>query len=475
MRNESGTAVNPGRHSKTKNSPSGWAMRWKPPGVPRFFATAGLIFLPMNTPTKDYLDNAICFIALTVAVLAGICHIYPKIRHKFSKLRGKGYSWKIASLVILAGCLFSIGVGTLVLYLFDYFFAEKPTWLSFAMFAMFPVLVYAVVPLVAAAATLLPDRRASIAGRERDEWKLDLRVAYGLAGLFWVPIPVLLLWHPAGAGAAGLFAVSLILALSGWFFFALAHNLKRRVAAAKYLKSSKTIGAHVLYLREFEHEREPFIYGSPLLALWPRGQNALLPAVPREPVKPRNLLLDMVMLRGSSTTITFEQYLSPAIESGLAPLVALGRPDDYLPPSGALREYATDHIWQERFKELAFRSKAILLQAGSSQSLNWELSLLLSKGLASKLFVVLGPLAFGPTGPHGQWLQKLNNWVAFGLEPLDWSRFIAAMRMAGYNIAPHRPTLPALLAFDRDGNSHELAGGFKTPEEYVRAIKRWLS
>jgi hypothetical protein len=398
--------------------------------------------------------------------------------HSFRKIRRKGHRLPIAILVMIAGFLFGAVIAGLAVYSLlgpSVFNCENPSELSVAAsicLFFFAAAVFSVV-LIAGIATLLPQRRSRIAGQRR-EWKRDQKLAYRLATFFLALFAVLLLWRSRweywspNLDTGWVDAMLLWSAAGGglalWGARALA---KRAAAAGQYLKPSETSERFVLYLREFERERRPFVVRSE---------------------QPRQPCLDAALkLLGpysftpyeNSTPLTLEQYLSPALESGLAPLVALGRPDDYLPPSGAAREYVADQVWQERFEDLAIRSIAVLLLPGSSNSLNWELGFLLSEGLAPKLFLVFGSLAFSRGALQPKWVQKLMSTFdiarTMDYQPLDWSRFVAATRAAGYNLAPRAPTRSAVIAFDREGNSFELPGAFVTPQEYVQAIKAWLN
>jgi len=224
-----------------------------------------------------------------------------------------------------------------------------------------------------------------------------------------------------------LFAVILVLGLYGGTFLVLARKLAKRVAVARYFNPSQTSEPSILYLRGFEHERRPFIFRS--------GQ-------------PRQTILEFYW-SSIPAWLTFEQYFSHALQSELAPLVALGHPDGCPPAPGALRDYVEDQVWQDRFEDLAVRSKAIFLLPSESESLNWELGFPPSKGLTSKLFIIFGPLTFSRPRTDPEWLQKLTGYVLY--EPLNWSRFASAIRAAGYNLAARAPVLqyPSLRSTEK--------------------------
>ena len=58
--------------------------------------------------------------------------------------------------------------------------------------------------------------------------------------------------------------------------------------------------------------------------------------------------------------ITFEEYLSDALEKDVGPFVALGSAEDCLAPEGALRIYAKDTDWMEKLDQLARHSVTVL-------------------------------------------------------------------------------------------------------------------
>jgi hypothetical protein len=61
------------------------------------------------------------------------------------------------------------------------------------------------------------------------------------------------------------------------------------------------------------------------------------------------------------------------ILKNVGPLVAAGKPSDKLQPVGAIRVYFNDDEWQENVKSLMDISKLVIIQAGHSPSLEWEI------------------------------------------------------------------------------------------------------
>ena len=58
----------------------------------------------------------------------------------------------------------------------------------------------------------------------------------------------------------------------------------------------------------------------------------------------------------------------------VGPLIAAGKPNDKQQPLGAVRLYFDDEAWQENIKVLMSMSKLVVIQAGHSPSLDWEIS-----------------------------------------------------------------------------------------------------
>nr|ALS90558.1 MetaGeneMark_Unknown Function [uncultured bacterium] len=56
------------------------------------------------------------------------------------------------------------------------------------------------------------------------------------------------------------------------------------------------------------------------------------------------------------------------------PLIAVGKPGDKLQPLGAIRVYFNDEVWQENVEVLMAMSRLVIIQAGLSPGLKWEMA-----------------------------------------------------------------------------------------------------
>ncbi|MFE7719307.1 hypothetical protein ACFU44_09715 [Nocardia rhizosphaerihabitans] len=90
-------------------------------------------------------------------------------------------------------------------------------------------------------------------------------------------------------------------------------------------------------------------------------------------------------------TVRFEELMATLVASE-SPLVAIGKPGEPLPELGAVRTYVADDEWQSAVEETAKRVDSIMLVAGVTDGLKWELTHLRKWGLAQKATVLLPPV-----------------------------------------------------------------------------------
>jgi hypothetical protein len=98
--------------------------------------------------------------------------------------------------------------------------------------------------------------------------------------------------------------------------------------------------------------------------------------------------------------LTYEERLARTLRK-VGRLVAVGDPTEGLPLLGAARTYATDEDWQERVDELTARASVVLLHAGESAGLGWEVRHVIELGAPERLILSL-PLDAGRKEPSRQ-------------------------------------------------------------------------
>jgi hypothetical protein len=264
-----------------------------------------------------------------------------------------------------------------------------------------------------------------------------------------------------GPGGRGQLLQKLFQALSfGFLLFAFARYglaLARRLRTAPVvIPSSKE---SVLYLRAFGDELRPFAVG------------------PRSKLKHYTDRLDAHMPStfpipcGDSTIgLTLEDFLEDAITARMGPFVALGNPADSLPADGAVREYAPDAEWKQRFLDLAQSAKCIVTALGESDNLQWELNQLKEQGMCQKACMFTPPRR-----DFGDISERLSNESAWRAELASmWAASSNALGRAGYDCGPDCPGSGAAIAFDENGKSILLTTEASTPDEFIAPVADWF-
>lgn len=170
--------------------------------------------------------------------------------------------------------------------------------------------------------------------------------------------------------------------------------------------------------------------------------------------------------------ITFEEYLSDVVTSSIGPFVALGSPEDYLPPEGAMRMYAKDKDWMEKFDQLARRATCILVEMGKSENLRWEFEHLRGEGLQQKLFVVT---RHSTESSRFGWAFFGLLWRLGGIPPVTWQSFSLDLAKFGYELGADDPGPGSVITFDAKGRGIVLTTQADLPAEFVEPIQGWLT
>ena len=142
-----------------------------------------------------------------------------------------------------------------------------------------------------------------------------------------------------------------------------------------------------------------------LLAKDPRSPVLLLRSFGDDPKKVRSKnILTRYMFFG----LRKEQRLEAAISDemrALGPFVAIGQPGERLPKLGAARAYHTDDDWQSVVLDWIERARIVVMVAGRSDWVLWELRQMRDGGHLPKLLVLLPP---GPADDRAARLQLID-------------------------------------------------------------------
>lgn len=97
---------------------------------------------------------------------------------------------------------------------------------------------------------------------------------------------------------------------------------------------------------------------------------------------------DTVIRSGFAVGDSFELAVAKELHE-IGPVIAIGKPEERLPPIGAGRLYVTEDRWQPTVLELISASQLILLVSGATKGLLWELRSIVEQADPSKLIVCI--------------------------------------------------------------------------------------
>lgn len=108
--------------------------------------------------------------------------------------------------------------------------------------------------------------------------------------------------------------------------------------------------------------------------IWRYGSRHLQPSASELlATDPRPPVLYLRSFSNETTVGDEELAISRALEE-LGPFVAIGRPGERLPQLGAARMYLTDDSWQGEVQSLMARARFVIVAAGDTPGLGWEIS-----------------------------------------------------------------------------------------------------
>lgn len=154
--------------------------------------------------------------------------------------------------------------------------------------------------------------------------------------------------------------------------------------------------------------------------------------------------------------ITFETFLESAINEKIGPFVALGRPEDVLPTSGAARDYVPDERWFEVFQDWVGKARCLLVLPSAGAGLEQELAHICHVGAIDKTFVLIPPPEFIAT--EGRVLDA-------------WSKLVAVLSKQGVHIDQIQPEPGQLIAFGPHQTAYVAGRKLDTASDYVRPIE----
>lgn len=133
-----------------------------------------------------------------------------------------------------------------------------------------------------------------------------------------------------------------------------------------------------------------FAIGTALYFLYQLGERHIAPSADEVlATDSRPPVLYLRSFEDDEEAVGLEYSLSEVMDD-VGPFVAVGRPGDKLPPLGVTRSYHRDEDWQSYVVDLLDRSALVVMLAGRTEGLAWELGQA-ARRLSPERLVVLVP------------------------------------------------------------------------------------
>lgn len=384
-----------------------------------------------------------------------ICAVCAFVYFGYRRLRIKGYPPPAAVAIFLTAV--ALGIALTVLRQVPMRTTHSVFWFELFWVNDFwaPLLLSALVMGILLA--ILPRLRIRVFGQRRVRfplvWVGRALIALGLAlsatGIVLWSRGLERGWHLAVFGLL----LTLIATPTALFVIGLGEKAKSVPALEEVLANDSR--SPVLYLRAFLRESQCFVIG-------PKSEYAAN----------AKSWHAMQATWEQNIGIKFEEYLGDALSRSIGPFIALGNPEDYLPPEGALRTYADDSHWKDLFHRFAEQSACMVVEVGKSSNLHWEFMEIRQKGLQTKLFVFT---AFSRSGFRLQWAFWNLLWLLKGIRPARWHDFSGDLRNLGYDMGLEDPGPGSVITFDHEGRAMVLTTGARRPEDFVGPIAAWIT
>ncbi|TWU34193.1 hypothetical protein [Novipirellula artificiosorum] len=108
---------------------------------------------------------------------------------------------------------------------------------------------------------------------------------------------------------------------------------------------------------------------------------------------------------------TYEERFAKHLRK-IGPMVAIGKPGEKLPPTGAARMYVENAHWQELVVDLLHRARVVVIQAGSTPGIQWEFSTAIERLAPSQLLVFLPSQLSLAKHPRAEAYRQFRDWAS---------------------------------------------------------------
>ncbi len=417
-----------------------------------------LRFHPATIDLREIQMDVLVYV-VSILLFAGL--IPALLVAGYLRTRRKGYRPPAALLVLLVGIVAGIAEA--------YILSGRLPPQERGVLAFF---VICWVPVLGSAATtgllvrFLPRRNLRVFGQRRP------RFPFATTGKALISLGVLIcvfsfVWSTMGKAPDSVVSDSLKLlvfasAFGGYLIF-----LGRHISGPASLEEITRTDPRppVLYLRPFSQESDFFVSGpKSRYGAYARGLQRFAMNLGE------SLGNDTALNSDPMVGIRFEEYFNGALKARVGPLFALGNPEDYTPPEGAVRTYATDADWKDYLDRIAKRSSCIVAEIASSDNMRWEFEYLRREGMQQKLFILTRPSS--TANLSSRVFYKLVARLR-GVSPVTWQTFAENLATFGYGL-PNDPGPGAVITFDGSGKGVIVASGAHLPLDYVEPVRAFL-
>ena len=150
-----------------------------------------------------------------------------------------------------------------------------------------------------------------------------------------------------------------------------------------------------------------------------------------------------------SAAVSAEQEIGFAMDR-IGPLIAIGKPGERLPELGAARLYVADHEWQEVVGEMMREAALVVIRAGETPSLWWEIEETMKRCPRQRVMLVeLG--APGSLPDFDERFARTFGPAIANPQPERSKLVVALLRM----LLPYSRHLGRIIYFDANGTPRE--------------------
>jgi hypothetical protein len=101
-----------------------------------------------------------------------------------------------------------------------------------------------------------------------------------------------------------------------------------------------------------------------------------------------------------------EQAELAKLMNKIGPYIAIGRPGESMPELGAARMYISDQEWKSKVRHLMDQAKIVVIRAGKTEGLRWEVSELVNLIPPKRVLIIL-PQFEGDYDPFRNWADQV--------------------------------------------------------------------